>query len=369
MATTRIRLLVLALVMVALVAGFFRSGDEPLQAKENTQETSSTGVAPGTVLLRGAGSTLAAPLYEKWFALYGKSHPGVVVKYDAVGSSAGIERFIGKDVTPEKLVDFGASDAAMTDSEISRVKGGVQLIPLTAGGVVLGYNIPGLRGRLRLSRKALAGVFLGEIKNWNDPIIKECNPGLNLPDLTIATVVRLEGSGTTFAFTNHLDAISKEWREKYGAHKLIDWPGRALQARGNEGVAGVVLQSIGSIGYMELGFARRLGLDTAVLENKAGSYVAPSLQSAMTALSSATLPENLRLFMPDPDSPNSYPIVTLTWVLLYDKYDNAKKLETLKDLFNWCLHDGQSYSEELGYLRLPENIVKKASVALNAIGQ
>ena len=157
---------------------------------------------------------------------------------------------------------------------------------------------------------------LGQIQNWNDPVIKECNPGLNLPKLTIATAVRSDASGTTFAFTKHLDAISTEWRERYGAGKLIDWPGRALRAKGNEGVAGMVYQSLGSIGYMEMGFAQRLGLKTAVIENKAGSYIEPSLQSALASMSSAELPENLRLFIPDPEGPNSYPIVTLSWVLL-----------------------------------------------------
>ncbi len=362
MTTNRMRLFGLFLLMVVLVAGCSRSGGD-------AQESSSTGTASVSLLLQGAGATFPAPLYKKWFALYMKSHPGVVVKYDAVGSGAGIERFIGKDVAKNKLVDFGASDAAMTDAEISQVERGVTMIPLTAGGVVLAYNIPGLQSRLRLSRKACAGIFLGKITSWDDPVIKECNPGLNLPKLTIATAVRSDGSGTTFAFTKHLDAVSREWRGKYGAAKFVDWPGRALRGRGNEGVAGLVKQSVGSIGYMELGFAQRLGLDTAVLENMAGNYIAPSRESAMASMASAVLPQNLRLFMPDPDGPNSYPVVTLTWVLLYDKNSDTKKVETLKDLFNWCLHAGQTYSDGLGYLPLPENIVQRGAAALNGIKQ
>ena len=368
MKKTRMRLLAFGLLMVALVAGCSRSGEKQRQVATSAEKTSSTGLAPGSILLKGAGATFPAPLYKKWFSLYRKAHPGVVVKYDVVGSGAGIERFIGKGYSDNKRVDFGASDAAMTDAEISQVERGVKMIPLTAGGVVLAYNIPGLEGRLKLGRKAYTGIFLGKIKRWDDPIIKECNPGLKAPKLTIAIVVRSDSSGTTFAFTKHLDAISNEWRTRYGASKLVDWPGRAMRARGNEGVAGIVSQSVGSIGYMELGFAQRLGLNTAVVENKAGNYIAPSLQTARTSILSAVLPPNLRLFMPDPEGPNSYPIVTLTWVLLYDRYDDGKKVETIKDLFNWCLHDGQTYSSELGYVVLPENIVKSGSAALNGGG-
>ncbi|MDR3555725.1 MAG: phosphate ABC transporter substrate-binding protein PstS [Syntrophobacteraceae bacterium] len=367
MTTTRIRLFALALLMVMLVAGCSRSEEKRQQAGKNAAKTTVPAMAPGPVLLSGAGATFPAPLYQQWFSLYMKSHPGVVVKYEAVGSGAGIERFMAKGVPDNKRVDFGASDAAMTDDEISGMESGVTMMPLTAGGVVLAYNIPGLQGRLRLSRKAYASIFLGKIQSWNDPVIKECNPGLNLPKLTIATVVRSDASGTTFAFTKHLAAISRQWRESYGAAKLIDWPGRAMRARGNEGGAGLVDQSAGAIGYMELGFAQRLGLDTAVLENKAGNYITPSPRSAKASMASAVLPQNLRLFIPDPDGPDSYPIVTLTWVLLYDRYNDPQKVQTLKDLFSWCLHTGQTYSQPLGYLPLPDNIVRSAVAALSRI--
>jgi phosphate transport system substrate-binding protein len=367
MTTTRIRLFALTLLMVVLVAGCSRSEEKRQQAGKNEAKTTVPAKTPGPLLLKGAGGTFPAPLYQKWFSLYRKSHPGVVIKYEAVGSGAGIERFMAKGVPADKRVDFGASDAAMTDAEISGVERGVTMIPLTAGGVVLAYNIPGLHGRLRLSRKAYASIFLGKITNWDDPVIKECNPGLNLPELTIATVVRSEASGTTFAFTKHLAAISNQWRESYGAAKLINWPGRAMRARGNEGCAGLVDQSAGAIGYMELGFAQRLGLDTAVLENKAGNYITPSLRSAQASMASAVLPPNLRLFIPDPDGPDSYPIVTLTWVLLYDRYNDPRKAQTLKDLFSWCLHTGQTYSRAPGYLPLPDNIVRSAAAALRNI--
>jgi phosphate transport system substrate-binding protein len=324
-------------------------------------------VAPGAVLIKGAGATFPAPLYEKWFALFMSSHPDVAIEYEAVGSGAGIERFIGKGVDEEKRVDFGASDAAMTDAETAMVERGARMVPMTASGVVLAYNIPGLQGELRLSREAYTGIFLGKIKDWSDPVIRECNPDLRLPKMTITAVVRSDGSGTTFAFTKHLDAISSEWRQRYGPATLVNWPGRAMRAKGNEGVAGLVLQSEGSIGYMGLGFAQRLGLKVAVIENKAGNYIVPGTESALASIGSAVLPENLRLFLPDPDGPESYPIVTLTWVLLYDKYDDPRKARDIKELFNWCLHAGQAYSEQLGYLPLTRQIVESSAAALDKL--
>jgi len=366
---TRIKLLIPVLVVVALTAGCSRSNEDQSSVKAPAVKTSAVKVSPGAVLLKGAGATFPSPLYEKWFAEYTKSHPDIVVQYEPVGSGTGIERFIGKGVDDEKRVDFAASDAAMTDADIARVERGVRMVPMTASGVVLAYNIPGLQGGLKLSREAYTGIFLGKIKNWNDPVIRECNPGLELPKMTITSVVRSDGSGTTFAFTKHLDAVSTEWRQMYGAATLVNWPGRAMRAKGNEGVAGLVQQSVGSIGYMGLGFAQRLGLKIAVIENKAGNYIVPSLESALRSMSSAVLPENLRLFMPDPDGPDSYPIVTLTWVLLYDKYDDPKKAEALRDLFNWCLNAGQAYSLELGYLPLPAGIVERDVAALNSVSR
>ncbi|SPF33402.1 Phosphate-binding protein [Syntrophobacter sp. SbD1] len=365
--TARIKLLVPALVMFVLVTGCSRSEEKQTEVSAPAGKTSAAKLPPGSVLLKGAGATFPAPLYEKWFGLYRGSHPDIVVKYEPVGSGAGIERFIGKGVADEKRVDFGASDAAMTDAEIARAERGVKLVPMTAGGVVLAYNIPGLKGELKLSREAYAGIFLGKIKDWNDPVIRECNPGMQLPKMTITAVVRSDGSGTTFAFTKHLDAISGEWRQKYGPAKIVDWPGRAMRAKGNEGVAGLVRESVGSIGYMELGFARKLGLEIAYLQNKSGNYILPSPESAVTSISSAVLPQNLRLFIPDPDGPDSYPIVTLTWVLLYDRYEDQKKAQALREIFNWCLHEGQAYSDQLGYLPLPAGIVERSVATLNTV--
>ena len=325
---------------------------------------------PGGVLLRGAGATFPAPLYEEWFQAYQEAHPKVAVAYDAVGSGAGINRFIGKStgLSDEDLVDFGASDAAMTDAEIARVSRGVQLVPLTAGAVVLAYNLPELQDDLKLTREAYSGIFLGDITKWNDPKIVATNPKLETSSITITLVARRDASGTTYALTNHLSAVSQEWRGRFGAVQLVDWQGLAMRVEGNAGVAGRIKQSLGSIGYMELGFARRLGLKTAWLENKAGRFVQATTKSGQAALGSAPLPDNLRFFFPDPDGPDSYPIVTLSWVLLYKDYGDAKKAAALRELLKWCLTEGQKSSEQLGYLPLSSNIVSPATAAVESIG-
>ena len=324
-------------------------------------------VPAGGVLLRGAGATFPSVLYEKWFSVYQAGHPKSVIAYEPVGSGEGVRRFVGQHVDAEEKVDFGASDAAMRDDEIAAVREGAILVPVTAGSVALAYNLPDLPANLRLSRQAYVGIFTGEIRNWSDPRIAKTNPGVKLPNLTIATVVRQDGSGTTFAFTKHLDAISDSWRTRYGAATLVNWPGNSMRASGNEGVAARIKASLGSVGYVGYEFARRAGLRTALLENQAGKFVAPSEQSSAEALAHAELPENMRLYVPDPAGADAYPVVTLTWILLYRHYPDSPTSEALHDLFRWCLTDGQQYASELGYAPLPPNIVQRSLAALDAL--
>jgi len=331
------------------------------------REKAMTQVPVGGVLVKGAGATFPSLLYQHWFAAYQSSHPNMVITYDSVGSGEGIRRFIGKNAKEEEKVDFGASDAAMKDEEIAQVPQGVLLLPATAGSVVLAYNLPDLEGDLRLSRQAYGGIFLGEIKNWNDPLIVKANPGAKLLKLTIAIVVRQESSGTTYAFTNHLDAINGKWHSQHGPRTLVDWPGNAMRAIGNERVAARIKQSVGSIGYVGYEFARKLGLRMALLENKQGNFVKPTEQSCAAALATAELPENLRLFMPDPPGPDSYPIVTFSWILLDRKYEDGSKAKAIRDLFQWCLTDGQNEAPKLNYLPLPPNVTAKALSALSTI--
>jgi phosphate transport system substrate-binding protein len=324
-------------------------------------------VPSGGVLLQGAGATFPSPLYEKWFGLYQADHPKDVITYDSVGSGEGIRRFIGRGVKDEEKIDFGASDAAMRDDEIAMVPAGALLLPLTAGSIALAYNLAGLSGELRLSREAYTGIFMGEIKNWSDPRIARTNPGVKLPRLTITTVVRQDGSGTTFAFTKHLDAISDAWRSQYGPATLINWPGASMRATGNEGLAGRIKQSIGSVGYVSYDLARKAGLKIALIENRAGTFVVPTETSSASALAGAELPVNMRLYVPDPTGGDAYPIVTLTWILLYRNYGDPQKFQELHDLFRWCLTDGQKYAADLGYTPLPPNIARRSLDALERL--
>ena len=320
----------------------------------------------GATVLTGAGATFPSVLYKRWFTVYHDSHPDTYIKYAAIGSGEGIRRFVGKNVAEDERVDFGASDAAMSDAQITDAANDVLMVPATAGCVVLAYNLPGFNGGLKLSRKAYAGIFLGEITSWNDPIIAQSNPGVKLPKLTIVTVVRQDSSGTTSAFTRNLDAISDHWRGQFGPATLVNWPGNAMRAKGNEGVAGLVEKSVGSIGYVGYEFARRIGLDTATLENKDGKFVKPSEQGCSAALATAEIPANLRMFVPDPAGADAYPIATFSWILLRKSY-NPHTADALRKLFQWSLQDGQRYASQLGYVPLPPTVVEKALAAVNSI--
>jgi phosphate transport system substrate-binding protein len=255
----------------------------------------------GRVVVRGAGATFPAPLYDAWIKRFTQQHPDVTLVYDAVGSGEGQRRFLAQ------AVDFGASDAALTDEQIASARSGASLVPVTAGMVVLAYNLPGLGGPLKLPRDVYVDMFAGRIRTWNDPRLVAANPGLALPARSIALVARQDASGTTFAMTNHLSAISDAWRDRGpGVGNLVDWRGTVMLARGNEGVAARIKHSDGAIGYVEYHFARRLGLPMAHLQNRAGHFVEPTEASGQTALSrnATKMPPNRRLFLPDPDGPD-----------------------------------------------------------------
>jgi len=319
--------------------------------------------AGGKVVLQGAGATFPAPLYKKWIGVFTAQNPDVGVEYKDVGSGEGVQRFLAQ------TVDFGASDAAMTDEQMARVANGARLVPATAGMVVLAYNLPGVRGALKFSRQVYADIFLRKIVKWNDPQIQALNPDLKLPNRSIVIAARQDRSGTTFALANHLNAISPEWQRGPGVGYVIDWSGHAMLARGNEGVAGLVKLSEGALGYMEYGFAERLRLPMAQLQNKAGRYVAPSGGSGQAALASGVrqMPDNLRLYLPDPEGEDSYPVVSLTWLLLYERYPDPQKSAALKRFVTWGLSLGQSYGPELGYIALPADVTSRSRAALERI--
>jgi phosphate transport system substrate-binding protein len=321
--------------------------------------SSTQATGGGTVSLTGAGATFPAPLYQKWFSEYNKTNPNIQVSYQSVGSGAGVEQFT------QATVDFGASDVAMKDEEIAKVQKGVVMLPMTAGSIVLGYNLPEVKD-LKLSRQNYVDILTGKITKWNDPALAKTNPDAKLPDKNITVVYRSDGSGTTGVFTKHLSAISPEWKQKVGDGKTVQWP-TGIGAKGNEGVTAQILQTEGSIGYIEYGYATQQNIPTASLENKAGQFVAPSSQTAAKTLASVQLPENLRAFITDPEGADSYPIVTYTWILAYKKYDDPNKLKAFKDVVNWSLKDGQKMAEELGYVPLPANVVEKVEAAVNTI--
>jgi phosphate transport system substrate-binding protein len=309
--------------------------------------------------LSGAGATFPAPIYQRWAVEYNKQVPSIKVNYQSVGSGAGVKNFL------QGVVDFGASDAAMTDEEMAKSPRGAVLVPATAGSVVLAYNLEGVPN-LKLTRAALAGIFLGKITKWNDPAIVSANPDIPLPAQAINVAYRSDGSGTTFVFTQHLAAISPEFDEEVGFDKSVTFP-VGVGGKGNEGVTALVKQTPGTIGYVEFGYAEQNKLPVASVENKSGNFVAPTPESGAAALASVELPENLRIWPVDPETPEAYPITTFSWLLLYKKYDDAAKLQALKDFVTYGLTEGQSFAIELGYIPLPESVVAKANAALSSI--
>jgi phosphate transport system substrate-binding protein len=254
----------------------------------------------------------------------------------------------------------------MTDEEMRKVDRGVVLIPMTSGSVVIAYNLPNVGSGLKLSREVYTDIFLGNIDRWSDPRIANLNPNLNLPDLPITLVHRSDGSGTTAVLTKHLSAISSQWEEKVGSGLSISWPA-GVGIKSNAGVSAQIQQAQGTIGYVEYSFSQQLGLATAALQNRAGNYIQPSLEATANALDNLTLPDNLRAFVSDPEGEDAYPIVTYSWLLAYQTYDDPRKAQVLKEVILWALTEGQQYSEGLGYVPLSETVVEKATAAAETI--
>jgi phosphate transport system substrate-binding protein len=310
------------------------------------------GLAQEKIRLIGSGASFPFPLYSAWFKDFSARNPNVTVDYQAKGSGAGIQDFINR------TVDFAASDAAMTPEEIAKVEGGVVLLPMTAGEIVLTYNLPGIKG-LKLSRDVYPDIFLGKITNWSDPRLTKANSELKLPDLPITVVRRSDSSGTTFVFTRHLSAISEAWENGPGAGTTVQWPqsDKIVAAPKNDGVTATVKQTPGAIGYIEYGYALLTKADMALLQNKAGNYIAAGAESGKVALADATLPANLIVWLDDPAGAEAYPITTFTWMLFYKKQD-PKKAEVLRNLVEYCLTEGQKLSEKMGYIPLSDNVIE-----------
>jgi phosphate transport system substrate-binding protein len=308
--------------------------------------------------INGAGATFPAPLYERYAREVKKKYPELKVNYQGIGSSGGIRQITAG------TVDFGGSDAAMTDAEIAKVKKGVILVPTAGGAVSVVYNLPGV-SNLKLSRATLPAIFSGQISNWNDPKIKADNPGVNLPNQPIKFVVRADGSGTTFIFTNHLSSINGYFKGRIGTSTAPKWTLKnVLKGKGNPGVASLVSRTAGSIGYVEYDYATRNKLKSAQLQNKTGQFVAPSLASANAALSTVNFPDNYRVFIGDPGQ--GYPIVGLTWMMVYKNYGNAAKADAVKKWINWVLKDGQQFNDDLNYTKIPSSVVDRVLNTVNS---
>jgi phosphate transport system substrate-binding protein len=313
--------------------------------------------AMAEVTLSGAGATFPAPLYERYIREMRKAHPDIKVNYQGIGSGGGIKQTIAG------TVDFGASDAAMTDGEMAKVPGGVLLIPTAGGAVSVAYNLPGVKG-LKLSNAALSGIFTGKITSWSDPQIAKTNPGAKLPAGNIKPVVRADGSGTAFIFTNHVSAISPEFKAQVGASKEPKWPSGFLKGKGNPGVAGLIKSTPGSIGFTEYEFAVKNGLSSAAVQNGSGKYVAPSLKSANQALADVQFPENFRAF--DINSAQGYPIVGLTWLLVPKTHKNPAKAKAIVTMIKWMLTSGQQFNDDLNYTSIPSGVASRAIAAVEA---
>jgi phosphate transport system substrate-binding protein len=310
-----------------------------------------------SLLINGAGATFPFPLYSKWFSEYNKLHPDLKFNYQSIGSGGGV-----KQIT-ERTVDFGASDAPMSDAELAKAPGVVH-VPMVLGAVSVVYN--GAPDGVKLPSDVLADIFLGKITQWNDPKLAGANPGVKLPDAPIAVVHRSDGSGTTAVFTDYLAKISPEWKTKVGAAKSVKWP-VGLGGKGNEGVTGLVKSTPGSIGYVELAYARQNKLPMASLKSADGEFVAPSIESTSAAAAGVTLPPDFRISITNAKGKGAYPISSFTYILIYKEQSDVTKGKALGQFLWWAIHDGQKLAPPLDYAPLPAAVVQKVEASVKGI--
>ena len=346
-----------AVVAVAVTAGILFTGCNGGGTAGKADSTSSD---DNTIM--GAGATFPNPLYSKMFSEYNKLN-GLKVNYQSIGSGGGIQQLTSK------TVDFGASDAPLNGKQDSAMSAPAIHIPITAGAVVLSYNLPELKDTLKLTPEVLAKIFLGDIKKWNDPKIAAINKGVKLPATDILVAHRSDGSGTSNIFTTYLDKVSEDWHNKVGKGSSVNWP-VGLGGKGNEGVAGSIKQTPGAIGYVELAYAVQNNMTFAKLQNKAGNFITPTIAS-ITAAANIDIPADAKVSLTNTEAADGYPISGLTWILVYkeQKYGNhsAEKVTKMLKLIQWMVHDAQQYCAPLNYAPLSDNAVKIADQQLKSV--
>ena len=316
----------------------------------------------GQTTLNGAGATFPYPVYSKWFSEYHKVHSEVQINYQSIGSGGGI-----RQVTAG-TVDFGASDMPMTDKQLQEAKGlNILNIPTVLGADVPAYNVPGVTGELKFTPEALSGIFLGKISKWNDKALTSANPGVNLPDKDIIVVHRSDGSGTTFIWTDYLSKISPEWKSQVGSDTSVKWP-LGMGGKGNEGVAGMIRQLSGAIGYVELIYAVQNNIPYGSVRNSAGNFVKASLEGVTAAAASAPkMPADFRVSITNAPGKDAYPISSFTWLLIPAQSKDAAKGKILADFLNWMVTDGQKMTSALAYAPLPDNVAAKVKDAIKQV--
>jgi phosphate transport system substrate-binding protein len=315
--------------------------------------------ASAQMMINGAGATFPYPIYSKWFDEYAKVDPSVRFNYQSIGSGGGQKQILAQ------TVDFGASDGPMSDDNLAKAPGKILHIPTVAGAVVLTYNLSG-NPSLKLDGDTIAGIYLGQIKKWNDPKITALNPGAKLPDQDIVVVHRSDGSGTTFIFTDYLSKVSPEWKQKAGNNTSVNWPA-GIGGKGNEGVSGQVKQTPGAIGYVELIYALQNKMPYADIKNAAGQFVKPTIESVTAALATAHIPDDFRFSMTNAPGKDAYPIAGATWLLVYEQQKDPAKGKKLVEFLKWALTKGEGMVKELNYAPLPDAVQQRVLKRIDEI--
>jgi len=318
--------------------------------------------AAQTIQINGAGATFPYPIYSKWFSEYNKLHPNIQINYQSVGSGAGIQQLI------KQTVFFGATDGPMTEEQMQTAPGKIYHFPTVLGGVVPVYNIPNVKAELKFTGPLLADIFLGKVTKWNDPAIAKLNEGVSLPATDITVAHRAEGSGTTYIWVDYLSKASPEWKTKVGVNASVKWP-TGVGGRGNEGVASVVSQTPGAIGYVELIYALQTKTSYGSVQNMAGEFTKASVASVTAAAAAAAgkMPPDFRVSITNAPGAGVYPISSFTWLLLSENAKDKTQAKTMVDFMKWALTDGQKFAPELGYAPVPEPVVKLELAALAKI--